>query len=157
MNEINPKRNEYAKAVSLFLAELLRTRKTSLARASEIAQKVLENINLIDTEQQFLEFVKVLTSDFEELHHLGEIFYMHVKISERQDLEQKVRVFVIHIMSQDLDLAAEVLKQAINENLSLNDLCARFPAFKDFIQHFPKNNAGTIHDQSEIIEERAYI
>jgi len=140
------KQNEYAKAVSLFLAECLRTHRTSLTRAAEIADKVLQNINLIDTEQRFLEFVKILSADFEELHHLGEVFHMHVKIKERQYLEQKVRMFVIQAMSSNMQLASDVLQEAIRESVSIEDLSGKFPEFKQFMIAHPINNAGSFHD-----------
>ena len=143
------KQNEYARAVSLFLAESLRTHRTSLARAAEIAQKVLQNINLIDTEAQFLDFVKVLSSDFEELHHLGEVFHMHMKVSERQYLEQKVRLFVIQVISSNMSLAASVLDEAIKDDVSLDALTAKFPDFKEFMVGHASNNAGSFHHSPE--------
>jgi len=146
------KQNEYAKAVSLFLAELLRTHKTSLTRAAEIAEKVLQNINLIDTEQQFLEFVKILSSDFEELHHLGEVFHMHVKITERRYLEEKVRMFVIQTISSNTQLAADVLQDAVKDEVSMEGLSGKFPDFKQYISGHPSNNAGSFHDGQGIEE-----
>ena len=72
-------KEEYAKQVCLFLAELLRTHKIALPRAAEIAEKVTQNINLIDSEAQFLTLIKQLAQDFQELIHLGELVHMPVK------------------------------------------------------------------------------
>jgi hypothetical protein len=128
------KKEEYAKAVSLFLAELLRTRKISLERAAEIAQKVLHNINLIDSEAQFLKFIKELTSDFQELFQLHERVFLHIKFDERKHMEQKVREFVVRAVVTDLKLASMVLQEAIQEDPSLDKICLKFPEFKAFIE-----------------------
>src|SRR6185436_7071636 len=116
MREATEQKNEYAKAISLFLAELLRTRKITLHRAADIAQKVVENINLIDTEEHFLKLVKELSSDFDELQHLVERYHMHLKVTDRKDLEHKARMFAIQIMSSDMNLALQVLQEATKEN-----------------------------------------
>ena len=127
------KKEEYAKSVCLFLAELLRTRKITLARAAEIAQKVLDHINLIDTEADFLKLIKEMTYDFEELFRLEERVIMHMETGRRQQMEDKVREFVIMVMVTDSSLALSVLQAAINEEAKLEDLCGKFPQFKEFL------------------------
>ena len=128
-------KNEYAKAVSMFLAELLRTRKIGLVRAADIAQKFVENINLLDSEQRFLQFIKELSDDFEELYHLEERVDMHMKFNFRHDFEQKVREFAIATLFTDPNLACSVLQEAVNENCELNTLAVKFPQFGNFINN----------------------
>ncbi|HEX9503167.1 MAG TPA: hypothetical protein VF974_02490 [Patescibacteria group bacterium] len=132
MDSANSK-NEYARHVSLFLAELLRSRKISLERAAEIAQKVVENINLIDSEHNFLQFVKELTLDFDELFPFEERVHMHVHVGERRDLERKVRGYAVHIMPSDLNQALAILQEALKDEVQLPDLYVKFPQFKQFI------------------------
>ncbi|HYC79427.1 MAG TPA: hypothetical protein VEC17_00180, partial [Candidatus Binatia bacterium] len=60
-------RDHYGRMVCFFLAEGLRSRKISISRAAEIAEKVLNHVNLLDTETAFLNLVKELAKDFEEL------------------------------------------------------------------------------------------
>lgn len=127
-------KNEYAKMVSLFLAEMLRTRNVTLHRAADIAEKVVANVNLIDSDKHFLTLVHELSREFHELNPLEERFFMHVKISARKDLETKVRSFAVHTMVIDLTLASEILKEATKPELSIDDLCQRFPTFKQFIE-----------------------
>src|SRR5437763_250037 len=104
------KKEEFARAVSLFLAELIRSREITLERAAEIAQKVVENINLIDSEEHFLRFSKELSADFEELFHLHERIRFDIKVNERRHLEQKVRDFVVDMLVQNPKLAYEILQ-----------------------------------------------
>jgi len=137
MREATEQKNEYAKAISLFLAELLRTRKITLHRAADIAQKVVENINLIDTEEHFLKLVKELSSDFDELQHLVERYHMHLKVTDRKDLEHKARMFAIQIMSSDMNLALQVLQEATKENAQLEDLYIKIPQLKHFVESNP--------------------
>ncbi len=136
--ELPNQKNQYAKMVSLFLAELLRTRKIDLSRAADIAQKVIRNINLIDTEEQFLNFVKELTRDFDELFPLEERVHMHVHVTKRKDLEQKVQAFVIDVMAKDIDTALHLLQSAIDDEAQLEDLFVKFPDFKLFVQNNPQ-------------------
>lgn len=127
-------KNEYAKVVSLFLAELIRSRKVMLRGAADIAEKVVMNINLIDTEQQFLNLIKELSVDFEELHPLSERMHVHIKTIERKDMEQQVKSFVSNIMPTNMDLALDVLKEAAKDQVKLSELCQKFPEFKQFIE-----------------------
>ena len=127
-------KEQYARAVSLFLAEELRVRKISLPRAAEIAQKVVENINLIDSEARFLGFIKEISSDFEELFQLQERIDMHMKYNARREFEEQVREFAILTLSNDAALASQVLQEAVNENSEINQLCAKFPQFASFIK-----------------------
>ncbi len=128
----------YAQSVCYFLAELLRTHKVALNRAAEISQKVLDNINLIDSEQQFLKFIKELSLDFEELMGLSERINMHIQVDERTNLEAWVRQFVIAVLPADLNQASEVLQEAVKSTCEINSLCGKFPQFKQFIEsHVP--------------------
>jgi hypothetical protein len=126
-------KDEYAKAVCYFLAELLRTRKITLTRSAEIAQKVVDHINLIDSEEDFLRLIKEMTSDFEELFQLTERIHMNIKVDTRKDLDGQVREFVIRTLPQDTKLALDVLLSAIQQDAKVDDLCVKFPQFKEFL------------------------
>lgn len=127
-------KEEYAKEVCLFLAELLRTRKITLQRAAEIAEKVVQNINLIDSEAQFLTLIKDLTAEFTELFYLGERIHMHLGMSQRLLMESQVREFVINFLTRDIALAFNVLQEAVKDSVQTNDLCVKFPPFRQFIE-----------------------
>lgn len=131
--DFSNQKDEYAKSASYFLAELLRTRKISLKRVAEIGQKVIDHINLIDTEQDFLKLVKELSADFEELNTLGDRVQMSIGISQRKSLEHKVLDFVAFILPQDTTVALAILQEAVKEDVRLEDLCGKFPRFGQFI------------------------
>ena len=134
MAPLTSQKEEYARDVCYFLAELLRTHKVALPRAAEIAEKVAGNINLIDTESQFLEFIKVISSEFEEMVSLTQRLGLRAKIGQREKLETQVREFVISSLAQDLDGAFQVLNEAIKEGTRQEELCMKFPTFKQFIE-----------------------
>jgi len=127
-------KDEYARTVALFLAELLRTRQVNLVRATEIAQKVVQNINLLDTEQHFLELIVELHKDFDELHPLLGRMNLKVQISEKEKFEQRVKEFAIYIMATDLTTAHAIMHEALSENHTIDSLSAKYPLFKEFIQ-----------------------
>jgi len=126
-------KDQYAKSVCFFLAEEIRVKQMSLPRAAEIAQKVVDNLNLIDSEQDFLRFIKELSKDFEELFQLQERIQMDIHISTRKNLENKVREFVANILPQDTNLALRLLQEAIKDEINTDDLCKKFPEFQQFL------------------------
>lgn len=128
-------REEYAKAVCHFLSEMIRTRKISLTRAAEIAEKVVQNINLVNTEADFLKLVKELKWDFEELQNLEDRLNLSLKQNELKRMEDKVRDFVIQTMPHDPKLANDILQAAINEGATSDLLCAKFEPFKIFLEN----------------------
>ena len=128
------KKEEYARSVCFFLAELLRTRKITLKRSAEIAQKMVDHINLIDNEQDFLKLIKELTYDFEELFQLEQRVTMHMHSTQREAMEGVVREFVVSIMARDTQLALSVLLEAIKDNAQINDLMIKFPQLKEFAE-----------------------
>lgn len=134
MDSVVNKKEEYARAVCYFLAELLRNHRVALPRAAEISEKVLANINLIDTELQFLEFIRVISKDFEELVGFSERIDMHMKVGERQKLDIQVREFVIASLDKDLETAFLVLSEAVKPDACHEVLCGKFPVFKQFIE-----------------------
>jgi len=134
MGDLLDSKEEFARIISLFLAEQLRTRNVTLSRAAEIAQKVLQNINLIDTEERFLRFVKELSGDFEELYTLGERIDMHVAISKRKKFEEKVREFVVNVLSSNMQLASLVLQDALAEDCTIDKLGKKYSQFKEFTE-----------------------
>ncbi len=117
-----------------FLAEGLRTRKITLMRALEISQKVVENINLIDTEYNLLKFIKELSKDFDELAKLEDRISLYIKSDERSKTEAVVESFVINILSQNAHMALELMEEATKPESSLDQLKAKFPGFRAYLE-----------------------
>lgn len=126
-------KEEHAKLICMFLAEQLRVNKISLRRAAEIAQKVLNNMNLIDSEQDLLVFIRDLSKDFEELIKLEDRVFFWKQANERKDLESSVRAYVIETIYKDPDLALKILNEAIKDEAKLEDLKQKFPSFAEFL------------------------
>src|SRR3989338_4150956 len=101
---MNSPKDAYAKSVCYFLAEQLRTRRISLTRAAEIAQKMVANIRLIDREEDFLTLIKSLSGDFEELVQLEDRVSMSMHVGKRKELEIKVLEFVVRILPHNSGL-----------------------------------------------------
>jgi hypothetical protein len=129
-------KDEFAKCICFFLAEQLRTKKITLKRAAEIAEKMLANINLLDTERDFLRLTKELSKDFEELVHLEEQANFRVIEDDRQTNEGLVREFVICTLAEDLKTATAILQDAVSaQGENIETLKAKYPTFKKFIEH----------------------
>ncbi|MEO8065262.1 MAG: hypothetical protein ABI643_00210 [Candidatus Doudnabacteria bacterium] len=126
--------DQYAKSVCYFLAEQLRVRNISLQRAAEIAQKVVDNINLIDNEQVFLKLIMDLTKDFDELFPLTERIQMSIHISERKLLEGEVLEFVEDILPVDTHTALRILQEAVKAQINKDVLRQEFPQFSQFLE-----------------------
>ncbi|HEV8601163.1 MAG TPA: hypothetical protein VGQ87_01030 [Patescibacteria group bacterium] len=129
------KKEQYAKTVCLFLAEQLRVKKIGLKRAADIAQKVVFNINLMDTEADFLRFVKELSKDFDELFRLEDRVFFNMIADERKQMENMVRNFAIQILSEDPKMALDIMLEAIKEESKVETLAAKFPKFNDYIRN----------------------
>lgn len=134
MNDVKLQtKDDYARVVCLFLAEGLRSRKVSLVRSAEIAQKVVENINLVDTEHDFLRLIKELAIDFQELLKLEDRIFLYVKNDERARMEKAVKDFAAAIMASDSKTALAIMQQALDEKTSIEMLKKNFPTFNEFL------------------------
>jgi hypothetical protein len=126
-------KEQYAQMVCLFLAEGLRTRRISLQRAAEIAEKFLQNLNLLDTENDFLSLIKELSKDFDELSVLETKVAKSKETTEKRKLEALVKEFVIGILATDVKMAMNILQDASIGDAQLRDLGAKYPAFKNYL------------------------
>jgi hypothetical protein len=124
--------DHYAKMVCLFLAEGLRSRRITLPRASEIAEKVLAHINLIDTESAFLSLIKELSHDFEEIRPLHGKVLEEQQSTDRRKVERLVEQYAVQLLPTDPKQAMAILDIASKQAISLNLLSVQFPDFKRF-------------------------
>jgi len=130
----------YAKSLCMFLAELLQTRKINLSRSADIAQKVLDNLNLVDNEYHFLSLIKSLSDDFEELQPMQYKISFEIEKNERRNLEDIVRAYAVSLLPQDAELAKKVLSEASVENATLEDLEKKFPDITKFSKDYEKGS-----------------
>jgi hypothetical protein len=133
MTEAMGSKKDFARATCLFLAEELRYHKVCLRRAAEIAEKMLDNMNLMDKEEDFLRLVKELSKDFEELEGLEKQVYRHMQDVDRSRMEFCVQQFVIHNVSRDPKLSLNILQDATAEDANFELLTLKYPEFKKFV------------------------
>lgn len=138
----NKNKNQFAYMVCLFLAEGMRTRKLSLKRAGEIAEKVLANINLIDTEEDFLKLVKELSKDFDELVLLENKVLKQRILDQKRNMESHVRNFSIQILPSNPKLALLILEKAAENDMTVETLAQTFPEFDQYLRQLPSLTNG---------------
>lgn len=126
---------KYTRMVCLFLAEGLRTRQVTLKRAVEITEKILQNINLMDTEQDYLSLVKELSADFEELSALETKMQFKRAAGERRQLETLAREYAINILPTDPGQALKILQEAAQDGMTLAQLESRNPQFSAYLKN----------------------
>ena len=129
-----------SKAVCLFLAEMLRTRKVKLDRCADIAAEIVNRLESIGSEKQFLDAVKELEFEFQELKTLKNDLLQVTSMSSRQQMEQIVREYAIQILPHDPKQSILLLEEALKSESTLISLSKRFPAFAKFAEDYLESN-----------------
>ncbi len=127
-------KEDYARVVCMFLAEGLRSRNITLVRGAEIAQKVYDNLNLLDSEQDFLRLIKELSNDFEELLQLEQRVNMYVASDQRAKMEKLVKEFVAAAMVSDSKTALDLIHEATKPDSTIESLKKTFPKFQEYLE-----------------------
>ena len=132
-NEVQEKRELFAKQVCLFAAEHLRDSRLTLSQVRVIISSVAQNINLVDTEEDALSLIKELSKDYHSLLKLEKIVFMNLELSNRERLKTLVIEYVSKLLVKDPKKAAEITEEAVKDNINLDQLTNKFPEFKRFI------------------------
>jgi hypothetical protein len=64
----------------------------------------------------------------------GDRVHIHAHVSERKDIERKVRAFGVSIMATDIKLAIKILEEAIRDEITLTELQRKFPEFGKYLE-----------------------
>ncbi|MGE5298330.1 MAG: hypothetical protein ACM3KM_04155 [Acidobacteriaceae bacterium] len=126
-------KEDYAKLVCLFLAEGLLTREIRLERAADIAEKVVTNINLLDSEFDFLKLIKDISKDFEEVTRLESKVKRIVRCQVHTETEAKVKEFAVFTLRTNPKLALTIMQETVRNNPDLNQLAEKFQEFKQYL------------------------
>lgn len=126
-------REALSRCVCLFLAEMLRTRKVSLSRAADIAAVTLMEFDKIFSEAEFLEAIRRLEFEFQEIKYLEQDVLLFSQISERERMEHLVKEFVIKKLPTDPKLPLDIMQQALVSGSTLESLSRRFSDFALFV------------------------
>jgi len=131
--------------VAYFLAEILRSRRTSLRRAAEISQMVVENLSLFSSESAALSWVKEIEKDFEELADLKQILRFNNNISSIVIYEKEIKEYASRLLETDMMRSADFLKDASADLATIQQLCVKYPDFCDYLL--------TYSDKGELLPE----
>jgi len=129
-----------SKAVCLFFAEMLRTRKVKLDRCADIAAEIVNRLESIGSEKQFLDAVKELEFEFQELKTLKNDLLQVTSMSSRQQMEQIVREYAIQILPHDPKQSILLLEEALKSESTLISLSKRFSDFAKFAEDYLESN-----------------
>lgn len=110
----------------------------SLVRVCEIAEKVVDHMNILHDEKDFLNLVKELSKDFEELHVLEEKMVEKQRQIERELFDDMIKEFVVHILPTNSKIALAVLEDSTRTGLDTEALQAKYPEFKKFKDQYVK-------------------
>ena len=130
-------KEKLAKAVCLFLAEMLRTREVTLRRGAEIAAQVVDQLGEIKSEIHFLEIVREMEYEFQELKQLEKDLVFYHEVDKREKMEKLVRQYAVNYLPDNPEAAVDIMEEALKPDITLEDLAKKFVDFAKFIN---KNN-----------------
>lgn len=119
--------------VALFLAEAVRSRRTSLARAAEISQRVLEQLPSIDSESKILSMLTDIEKDFGEITTLKQALHFGYKTSDMKVFEPEIREYASRVFSEDMESSARFLQDASSRGMTIEALCLKYPDFCEYL------------------------
>jgi hypothetical protein len=119
--------------VALFLAEAIRSRRTSLARAAEISRRVISRLGSMDSEDSALAMLTEIEKDFEEVTTLKQALHFGYQDTEIKTFEPEIKEFAARIFAQDLSLSGNFLQDAARPEMTIQELCIKYPKFCDFL------------------------
>lgn len=119
--------------IALFLAEQLRSRRTSLRRAAEIAQLVLRKPPQARDEKEALSIISDIEKDFSEFVVLKQALHFGYLRSDAKTYEQEIKEFASQIFVRNMVHSATFLQDAARPGMSIQELCLRYPEFCNFL------------------------
>jgi hypothetical protein len=123
--------------VALFLAEAIRSRRMSLARAAEISHRVVSRINMLNSEGQALELLTTIEREFEEVTSLKQALHFGYHPSDVKIYETEIRDYASKIFTRDINLSNAFLQDAAKTGASIQQLCLKYPEFCQYLCSFP--------------------
>lgn len=115
--------------VALFLAEAIRSKRTSLQRAAEIAQRVIAKLPLIRNEKDTLNTLTDIEKDFEEVGALKQALHFGYRTSDIKIFEPEIKEYASKVFEKDLQKSAAFLQDAASPTATIEQLCLKYPDF----------------------------
>ena len=120
--------------IALFLAEAIRTRRTSLSRAAEISQRVVSRLPFLRSETGALSMLTEIEQDFREVSVLKQALHFGYQSSDIKVYETEIKDYASKIFSQDIQASNEFLQDAARVGTNIQQLCLKYPDFCSFLQ-----------------------
>jgi hypothetical protein len=121
------------KLVALFLAEAIRSRRTSLSRAAEISHRVVERLPKMNSEDQALLMLTDIEKDFEEVSALKQALHFGYQTSDVKVYEIEIKNYASKIFEEDINASNAFLQDAARQGMTIQQLCLKYPAFCDYL------------------------
>ncbi len=121
------------KLVGLFLAEIIRSRRTSIRRAAEISRHVLKAVSEIHSEEQALSMLSNVERDFEEVLILKQALHFGNEVSSVNYYEPEIKQYAAELFEHDMTESAAFLQDAAQDTASVQELCIKYPGFCQFL------------------------
>ena len=129
--EVQP--NGFNRIVSLFLAEELRSRRVSLARAAEISRRVLQNLGNIHSETDALNMLSDIEKDFEEVGVIKQALHFGHAQPDVKQYEQQIKEYASDLLKQDIESSATFLRDCSGPQADIQVLCVKYPKFCEYL------------------------
>lgn len=125
--------NGFGQLVALFLAEIIRSRRTSLRRAAEIAYRFVSLVPSLSSETEALEMLTAIEREFEEVAALKQALHFGYNDSDIKVYEKEIKEFASMVFVQDMVQSATFLQDAARPEMTIQKLCLRYPQFCGFM------------------------
>jgi hypothetical protein len=125
------------KLIALFLAETIRSRRTSLSRAAEISSQVVSRLPSISSEDQALAMLTEIEKDFEEVTDLKQALHFGYEPSEMKVYEGEIKNYASKIFEHDIQASNAFLQDAALPGMTIQQLCLKYPDFCRFLLSSP--------------------
>jgi len=122
----------------MFLAEVVRSRRTSLKRAAEISHRVLNFLPHMKNESEALSLLSEIEKDFEEVTVLKKALHFGYKNVDTKVFENEIKDFAAKIFVKDIGISASFLQDAARPDMDIQKLCLKYPEFCDYLLSDPQ-------------------
>lgn len=117
----------------MFLSEAIRSRRTSLSRAAEICHRVVSRLRVLRSETQVLDLLTQIEKDFEEVVTLKQALHFGYQSTDVKVYETEIKEYASKILVSDINLSYTFLQDAARHDISIQQLCLKYPDFCDYL------------------------
>lgn len=131
---------QFKQLVVMFLAEVTRSRRTSLSRVAEISDRVIQLLPQMKTETETLSLLTDVEKEFEEMVVLKQALHFGYQETAIQVYEHDIKEYAARIFTQDMALSVAFLQDASRPGMDIQRLCLKYPDFCQYLVDDPNNS-----------------